>query len=306
MIPILLGPTAVGKTSLLLDLAQRLPIEIVSVDSRQIYRFMNIGTAKPTESEQAVLKHWLIDIRDPDEDFDVMEFRNLALESVADITARGKIPILAGGTGLYAEVLMKGLVDVPPRDETVREALLQIESENKGSLRKILERVDKNAFERFHENDLKRTIRYLEVFFKMGRPLTELQNERDHNREFFLVILERDRSELHARIESRLHEMIRAGLADETESLLSKGYGPELNAFKTIGYAEMVQYVRCGVSLSDTIERILVNTRRYARRQIMWFRRYSEALRIDLSSLEGEAARVLENAILSVWGGKNG
>ncbi|MBN2253327.1 MAG: tRNA (adenosine(37)-N6)-dimethylallyltransferase MiaA [Kosmotogaceae bacterium] len=306
MIPLLLGPTAVGKTSLLLEMARRLPIEVISVDSRQIYRFMDIGTAKPTKREQALLKHWLIDIRDPDEDFDVMEFRKLALQSIRDIISRGKIPVLAGGTGLYAESLIKGLADLPPRDEQIRRALLEIESQSKGSLRRILKKVDSKAFDLLHENDLKRTIRYLEVFFKTGRPLTELHGESENSDEFAIVILERERGELHQRIERRVDEMIRNGLIDETKRLLDKGYATRLNALKTIGYAEMVQYIKCGVSLLESKERMLVNTRKYARRQIIWFRRYSEALRIDLSCLDEEAVRVLENAILSVWGGKNG
>jgi len=306
MIPLLLGPTAVGKTSLLLEMARRLPIEVISVDSRQIYRFMDIGTAKPTKREQVMLKHWLIDIRDPDEDFDVMEFRKLALQSISDIVSRGKIPVLAGGTGLYAESLIKGLTDLPPRDEQVRRALLEIESQSKGSLRRILKKVDSKAFDLLHENDLKRTIRYLEVFFKTGRPLTELHGESESSDEFGIVVLEREREELHQRIERRVNEMIRSGLIDETKRLLDKGYTTRLNALKTIGYAEMVQYIKYGVSLSESKERMLVNTRRYARRQIIWFRRYSEALRIDLSVLDKEAVRVLENAILSVWGGKNG
>jgi len=306
MIPLLLGPTAVGKTSLLLGLARRLPIEVISVDSRQIYRFMDIGTAKPTKNEQTSLKHWLIDIRDPDEDFDVMEFRKLALQSISDIISRGKIPVLAGGTGLYAESLINGLANLPPKDEQVRQALLEIESQSKGSLRRILKKVDSKAFDLLHENDLKRMVRYLEVFFKTGRPLTEMHKESESSDEFGIVILDRERGELHERIERRVCEMIRNGLADETKRLLDKGYTTRLNALKTIGYAEMVQYIKCGVSLSESRERMLVNTRRYARRQIIWFRRYSEALRIDLSSLDKEAVRVLENAILSVWGGKNG
>lgn len=126
MIPVILGPTAVGKTALLLKLAMRLPIEVVSVDSRQIYRHMDVGTAKPTKSERESLRHWLIDIRDPDEDFDVKTFRELALEAIEDITSRGKIPVLAGGTGLYAEALMKGLANVPGRNESVREALAEL------------------------------------------------------------------------------------------------------------------------------------------------------------------------------------
>jgi tRNA dimethylallyltransferase len=198
------------------------------------------------------------------------------------------------------------LADVPARDETIREALLQIESQKKGFLRELLRKVDPKAFETIHENDLKRTVRYLEVFLRTGKPLTEFHKESEMSGEFGIVILQRERDELHRRIEARVRRMIDSGLAEETERLLEMGYAPELNALKTIGYAEMVQYIKCGVSLTDTSERIIVNSRRYARRQIIWFRRYREALRIDLSTLGNEAAQVLENTILSVWGGKNG
>jgi tRNA dimethylallyltransferase len=306
MIPVILGPTAVGKTALLLELARRLPIEVVSVDSRQIYRHMDVGTAKPAKSERETLRHWLIDIKNPDEDFDVKTFRELALEAIEDITSRGKIPILAGGTGLYAEALMKGLADVPGRNESVREALTELEKTNPGCLRKMLKIFDSKAYERLHENDLKRSVRYLEAFFLTGRPLSEVQNEKVVSDRFKVIVLNRSRSELHRRIESRVEEMARQGLMEETQRLLAMGYTINLNALKTIGYAEMVQCIRGLISPQEALEKIKCNTRRYARRQIIWFRRYS-GLEIDLSNLaESCAVSTLERTILLVWGGNYG
>lgn len=306
MIPVILGPTAVGKTALLLKLAMRLPIEVVSVDSRQIYRHMDVGTAKPTKSERESLRHWLIDIRDPDEDFDVKTFRELALEAIEDITSRGKIPVLAGGTGLYAEALMKGLADVPGRNESVREALAELERASPGSLRKMLKALDSQAYGRLHENDLKRSIRYLEAFFLTGRALSEVQNEKVISDRFKVIVLNRSRSELHRRIESRVEEMYRQGLMEETRELLAMGYTANINALKTIGYAEMVQCIRGLISSQEALEKIKCNTRRYARRQIIWFRRYS-GLEIDLSNLtESCAVSTLERTILLVWGGNYG
>jgi tRNA dimethylallyltransferase len=306
MIPVILGPTAVGKTALLLELARRLPIEVVSVDSRQIYRHMDVGTAKPAKSERETLRHWLIDIKNPDEDFDVKTFRELALEAIEDITSRGKIPILAGGTGLYAEALMKGLADVPGRNESVREALTELEKTNPGCLRKMLKIFDSKAYERLHENDLKRSVRYLEAFFLTGRPLSEVQNEKVVSDRFKVIVLNRSRSELHRRIESRVEEMARQGLMEETQRLLAMGYTINLNALKTIGYAEMVQCIRGLISPQEALEKIKCNTRRYARRQIIWFRRYS-GLEIDLSNLaEYCAVSTLERTILLVWGGNYG
>ncbi len=306
MIPVILGPTAVGKTALLLELAMRLPIEVVSVDSRQIYRHMDVGTAKPTKRERESLRHWLIDIRDPDEDFEVKTLRELALEAIEDITSRGKIPVLAGGTGLYAEALMKGLADVPGRNESVREALAELERASPGSLRKMLKALDSQAYGRLHENDLKRSIRYLEAFFLTGKPLSEVQNEKTVSDRYKVIVLNRSRSELHGRIELRVEEMYRRGLMEETRELLVMGYTANINALKTIGYAEMVQCIRGLISPQEALEKIKCNTRRYARRQIIWFRRYS-GLEIDLSNLtESCAVSTLERTILLVWGGNYG
>ncbi len=307
MIPIVLGATAVGKTGLLLALSERIPIEVVSLDSRQIYRHMDIGTAKPTEIERRLLKHWMIDVRNPDESFDAKQYREMAMSSVEKIISGGKIPVIAGGTGLYAEVLLKGLASVPESDAAVRNALSQIEEDRPGTLRKLLRRFDYEAFCRIHENDIKRTTRYLEVFFLTGLPLSLIQKEKEVSRDYGIIVLKRSRSELHKRIEIRAGEMLKTGLVEETELLLTLGYTSDLNALKTIGYAEVVQYIRGSIMLERALELIIRNTRRYARRQEIWFRRYQGAFGIDLSDLtETDSVRALENTILSVWGGNYG
>ena len=213
---------------------------------------------------------------------------------------------MAGGTGLYAEVLMKGLANVPGRNESVREALAELERASPGSLRKMLKALDSQAYGRLHENDLKRSIRYLEAFFLTGRALSEVQNEKVISDRFKVIVLNRSRSELHRRIESRVEEMYRQGLMEETRELLAMGYTANINALKTIGYAEMVQCIRGLISSQEALEKIKCNTRRYARRQIIWFRRYS-GLEIDLSNLtESCAVSTLERTILLVWGGNYG
>lgn len=307
MIPIVLGPTAVGKTSLLVKLAERLPLEAVSLDSRQVYRYMDVGTAKPTREERVRLKHWLIDIKNPDESFDANQYRKLALEKISQIIRRGKIPVLVGGTGLYAEVVLKGLAKVPGRDEKLREALLQLEADHKGILRKLLKSFDREASLKIHENDLKRTVRYLETFFLTGKPLTSLQKEVVASKDYGIVLLSRERGELHERISRRVRCMLESGLEEETRALLERGYSSELNALKTIGYAEMVQYIRGVISLAEAVELIERNTRRYARRQLIWFARYESAFRLDLTGKSIErAVEELEDIILTIWGGKHG
>ncbi|MDI3524113.1 tRNA (adenosine(37)-N6)-dimethylallyltransferase MiaA [Kosmotoga sp.] len=306
-IPMILGATAVGKTQFLVKLASLIPIEVVSVDSRQIYRYMDIGTAKPTREELSKLKHHVIDVVDPDEDFNVFEYRKIALKAMDEIVKKGRIPVFAGGSGLYAETLMKGIVENVPRNDKVREALKTLEVNAPGSLRKLLEKVDHEAYEKIHPNDLKRTIRYLEVFFTTGKTLTSLQKIHKCSNQFTVIILERDRRELAERIENRVDKMIESGLIEEVVRLKEMGYTRELNSQQTIGYAEIWSYLEGEVTLERATELIKRNTRRFARRQIIWFRRYKDAKRISLSETnENDILSLLKEDILNVWGGKYG
>lgn len=306
-IPMILGPTAVGKTEILLAISEHLPIEVVSVDSRQVYRHMDIGTAKPSKEELKRLRHHLIDIIEPDETYDAYRFARDAKRAINDVGSRGKIPVLAGGTGLYADALLRGFVEGAPRNEEVRKALKAIEENSPGSLRKILKEVDKVAFEKIHPNDLKRTIRYLEVYFTTGTQLSAIQKNTGISEEYTVIILNRDRHSLHKRIELRVEKMLEAGLLDETKTLLEMGFTKDLNALQTIGYAELVEYIKGIYTFEKAVELIKRNTRRYARRQIIWFRRYKGVQWLDLENLSiKDAVDIISKKIILAWGGKSG
>lgn len=283
---IIAGPTAVGKTEVAIRVCQNVNGQIISVDSRQIYKFMDIGTAKPTLEERNLVKHHLIDIVEPNEYYSVYQFRNDAIHAAKQILNEGKIPVFVGGTGLYIDSLLRGIFDGFPRDEQLRSDLLRLEKENAGSLRKLLEKYDPQAAFKIHKNDLKRTIRALEVCLKSGRKFSELQKEISPAGKFTLIILNRDRNELYDRINLRVERMIENGLIDEVENLLRKGYTKELNSMKTIGYQEVIEYMEGKIDYRSMIEKIKKNTRHFARRQLIWFRRYKDALVLNLSEKE--------------------
>ncbi|MEJ5229239.1 MAG: tRNA (adenosine(37)-N6)-dimethylallyltransferase MiaA [Pseudothermotoga sp.] len=287
---IIAGPTAVGKTDLAIQLCQKVQGEIISVDSRQIYRYMDIGTAKPSIEERKLVKHHLIDIVDPDEYYSAYQFRNDAYQAVKTIIERGKIPIFVGGTGLYIDTLLKGIFEGVPRDEKLRSELQKIEQENPGSLREMLQKYDPQAALKIHRNDLKRTIRALEVCIKSGRKFSEMQKQIRPAGKYTLVILVRDRTQLYDRINSRVDKMIEKGLIEEVKLLLQRGYTKELNSMKTIGYQEAIQYLEGSLDYGEMVEAIKRNTRHFARRQMIWFRRYREALIFNLS----ESEKILE------------
>lgn len=277
------GPTGVGKTNIAIELALRLNAEIVSVDSRQIYRFMDIGTAKPTLEQRRLVPHHLIDIVYPDEYYSVYNFRNDALRTISQIRARGKIPLLVGGTGLYIDALTRGIFEGAPRNEQLRQELLEKESREPGRLRKMLEGIDPEAASRIHVNDLKRTIRALEVWFQTGCTISQLQRASKPSGNFTIVVLTRDRRELYDRINVRVERMIEEGLVEEVKSLLKMGYSKDLNALKTIGYQEVIEYLEGKESFERTVEKIKRNTRHFARRQLIWFRRYRDATWLNAS-----------------------
>jgi len=283
---IIAGPTAVGKTDLAIRLCQKIQGEIISVDSRQIYRYMDIGTAKPSLEERKLVKHHLIDIVNPDEYYSAYQFKNDANQAVRTIIEQGKIPIFAGGTGLYIDTLLKGIFEGVPRDEKLRSKLQKIEKENPGVLREMLQRYDPQAASKIHRNDLKRTIRALEVCIKSGRKFSDMQKQIKSAGKYTLVILLRDRTELYDRINSRVDMMIKNGLIEEVNSLLQRGYTKELNSMKTIGYQEVIEYLEGSLGYEEMIEAIKTNTRHFARRQMIWFRRYKEALIFNLSKDE--------------------
>ncbi|HOJ87654.1 MAG TPA: tRNA (adenosine(37)-N6)-dimethylallyltransferase MiaA [Pseudothermotoga sp.] len=294
---IICGPTAVGKTEIAIKVCQSIDGEIVSVDSRQIYKFMDIGTAKPTMQERNLVKHHLVDIVKPDEYYNVYQFRVDAIQTVKRILQQGKIPIFVGGTGLYIDSLLKGIFDGVPRDEQLRSELLEVEKQNPGSLRRLLEQYDPEYASKIHKNDLKRTIRALEVCLKSGKKFSELQKQISPAGKFTVIILNRDRNELYDRINTRVEKMIQSGLVDEVEGLLKMGYTKELNSMKTIGYQEVIEYIERKIDYRSMIEKIKKNTRHFAKRQLIWFRRYEDALVLNVSENE-DTVKIISQIVL--------
>lgn len=284
---VICGPTAVGKTRLALELAERLGAEIVSADSRQVYRLMDIGTAKPTAGEQQRARHHLIDVVWPDEDFNAADFAAEAGHAIEDIRRRGKLPMLVGGTGLYIRALTEGLLEAPGSDAGLRDRLHACaENEGSAALHARLAHVDPEAAKRLHPNDLVRIVRALEVFELSGRPLTAFQQEHGFSRQPYRTLkigLELDRKVLYRRIDQRAEAMITEGLIDEAQALLAAGYSPGLKALRTIGYRQAFALLRGELSRIEAVADLQRATRRYAKQQLTWFRRDTEIFWVDSS-----------------------
>ncbi len=291
------GPTAIGKTELAARLARRFGCEVVGADSRQVYRYMDIGTAKPSADLRAEIPHHLVDVVDPDEPFDVARWRAAAVGALADIEARGKKAIVCGGTGLYLRSLLRGLFAGPAADEGLRRRLIEQERETPGVLRRRLSRVDPCSARRIHPNDLVRTVRALEVHELTGRPLSAWHAEHGlRDRPFDALVVEPTlpRDVLHERIARRSLAMVRSGLLDEVRALADRGYTRELPAFAAIGYREAWQCLAGELPVEELAERITVATRRYARRQLVWLRGQMETERFsadDAAGIESAAER---------------
>ncbi len=284
---ILCGPTAVGKTELALAIAEAFSCEIVGVDSMQVYRHMDIGTAKPTPAERRRVPHHLIDIVDPDDHYTLGRFIHEAEEAIRIICERGKTPLLAGGTGLYFRGLLKGVFhDTPQEDETgagaaagkkarLKDKLRQrVETEGNETLHTELQKVDPESAARIHPNDTQRLLRALEVFYSTDIPWSRhlaAQRRKDCRYDALKIGLTRPRRELYERINKRVTQMVEAGLLAEVEKLLSLGYGPELKAMQSIGYRHMLNFLDRTWTWEETLEKLARDTRHYAKRQYTWF-----------------------------------
>lgn len=278
MIPLLavVGPTASGKTSLAIRLAERLDTEIVSADSMQFYRGMEIGTGAPIAEELARARHHFVGFLDPSDDFSAGAYEVAARSVVADLNARGKTAVVVGGSGLYISALIDGLFPGPGKDETIRRRL-QEEAEEGGvaGLYARLEQVDPDYANAINSNDLRRIVRALEVFEITGTPLSVLHREHREaaaSLEAVQVAIEYPRDVLYARIEARVDAMIEMGLVGEVQRLLEAGYAPHIERLRSLGYREMAAYLRGECSIEEAVELMKRNTRRYAKRQITWFR----------------------------------
>ena len=287
MLLCILGPTAVGKTEIAISVAQQLDAEIVSADSRQVYKYMDIGTAKPTPEEQAQVKHHLIDCATPDERFSVADYQRLADAAIQNIQQRGKQAMLVGGAGLYFRAVVDGMFEGPNADVEFRAKLRQ-EAEEFGTevLHIRLAKIDPTSANRIHENDLVRIIRALEIYEKTGSPISELQQqwERAEPRYPFIAFgINRPREELYQRIETRVGTMLEMGLLEEVKGLLKRGYDKNAPAARGFGYKEFIDYLDGQYDFQTAVELLKRNTRRYAKRQLTWFRNDARIQWINLS-----------------------
>ena len=273
----LLGPTAVGKTEIAIELAQHLNAEIVSVDSRQIYRQMDIGTAKPTPEEQQAAPHHLIDCVDISQPFSVADYQSLADTAIADIQNRGKQVLLVGGAGLYFRAVIDGLFEGPGADPAVRERFEQ-EAAQHGvdALHERLRACDPESADRIHPNNVVRVIRALEVYELTGVPMSEHQQQWHPEKQRYPFIafgLTMPRALLYHRIEQRVDVMLANGLIAEVESLLATGYARDTIALQSFGYKELITYLDGECTYTEAISQLKQNTRRFAKRQLTWFRK---------------------------------
>ena len=297
---ILTGPTAVGKTNLSIQLAKKLNMDIISADSMQIYKYMDIGSAKVTTNEMQGIKHYLIDEVNPDFSFSVSEFQKRANNYIDEIVKNNKIPLVTGGTGLYLNSLIYNMdFAKSDADNKLRESLrLELEEKGIDYMHNKLKELDEEAANRIHKNNTKRVIRALEVCLS-GKKMSDFSNDLKLNEKYepIIIVLNRDRSHLYKRIDMRVDLMIKEGLEDEVKKLISMGYTKDLISMQGIGYKEIIKYLDGEYSYDEAIEIIKRDSRRYAKRQLTWFRRYKDAVWFDLDEYKDE--KILLNDVIT-------
>lgn len=283
-IVVVAGPTASGKTELAAELARALAGEVVGADSRQVYRYLDVATAKPSRELREEIPHHLIDVVDPDDDYDTSRWLRDAVESIRAIHDAGRTAIVCGGTGLYIRSLLRGLFRGPAADPELRRRLEKLESEEPGVLHLRLQECDPPTAARLHPNDLVRVVRALEVFELTGRPLSRWHEDHSLGEKLFdSITLEVtvDKSELDRRIDARSRRMVEAGLVDELRDLRDRGYGPELKPFDAIGYREAAACLDGRLEEASLAAEIARSTKRYAKRQRVWLRGQATTTEVD-------------------------
>ena len=283
---VLMGPTAVGKTELSLAIAQELGAEIISVDSRQIYKGLDIGTAKPEAAERQLVRHHFIDELDPSQHLSAGRFAEAANQRIAEIYGRSKTPLVVGGSTLYLSALLHGISQIPATDPEVRTALTdRLNRAGAATLYRELEQVDPISAGTMDATKSQRIVRALEVYYSTGRPISSFHARKEGPKyEFIPVVLTRDRAALYGLINARVDLMLDLGLVREVEQLLEQGYSPTLPALRSIGYGEIIRFLQGEIPKDEAVNLIKRNSRRYAKRQLTWFRRYEEYRWLDLDS----------------------
>lgn len=271
----LVGPTASGKTEIAITIAQALGTEIINVDSRQIYRRLDIGTAKPTPDQIRRVRHYLIDLADPDEPFSAGSYRKEVAKLLPGFDERGAVPFFVGGTGFYLKAVLEGLCPAPPASTDLRRWLKSAAAFPAGGLHSLLQRIDPDAAAKIHPHDSYRLTRALEVYYLTGEKLSSRQERHrfaDRPFQAMVIGIKRTQEELKSRISRRLETMLEAGFTGEVAGLLEAGYDPALPSLRAVGYPQMIAHVLGETSLEEAREKILRATWQYARRQMTWFR----------------------------------
>lgn len=301
---ILTGPTAVGKTKASIQLAQELNGEIISADSMQVYRYMDIGTAKILPEEMCGIKHYLVDELSPDEEFSVAVFKERAMKAMDEIYAKNKVPIIVGGTGFYIQALLYDIDFTEVEGHSYREELETFAAEHGSeALHLRLREIDPEAADEIHANNIKRVVRAIEYFYETGQKIsehnaTERQKESPYN--FCYFVLNDKRELLYERIDTRIDLMLEQGLVAEVEGLLERGYHRELVSMQGLGYKEIVSYLEGEISLEEAIRILKRDTRHFAKRQITWFKREREVTWISKDELQYDDDRIREEILTIV------
>ncbi len=305
---ILTGPTAAGKTDISIRLAEKLGGEIISADSMQVYRRMDIGTAKIRKEEMNGIPHHLIDVLEPTEPFNVSVFKELALRAADDIYSRGKIPIMVGGTGFYIQALLYDIDFSEEHSDGYRESMEQIAATSGGpdKLFEELRSVDPASCEIIHKNNVKKVIRALEFYHYNGTPISEhnsVQREKSSAYDSMYLVLTMDREKLYNRIEKRVDIMMENGLVEEVRGLIEEGLDDTYISMQGIGYKEVYEYLKGKCTLEDAIYNIKQNTRHFAKRQLTWFRREKEVIWIDKDTFSSDEE--IADHIVDLWRNKH-
>ncbi len=273
---VIVGPTASGKTAVSIELAKKINGEIISADSMQIYKYMDIGTAKPTLDEMQGIKHYMLDVVMPDETFNVAKYKSMAESAIEEILKKGKVPIIVGGTGLYINTLVDGIefADVPGDEEYRNELIEKGYREGAMSIYKELEKVDSESAKKIDPNNIRRVARALEIYKVTGKTKTQLdiESRKEVKYDYRLFGMEWDRETLYNRIDLRVDKMIEAGLIDEVRNVTEK-FKISNTAVQGLGYKEVIEYLNGNISYEEMIEKLKLETRHYAKRQLTWFRR---------------------------------